>query len=436
MDVRKTRRRLVRDSRFALIVLTLVSGWLILDVAGAEEAAPTDLVLSRPLLNRTPPIDPVEKRDTDIPRTAASGAVMLQDQPIRRLAQSKVEMPNRRRPSELHGSHRRVELQGVSAIRKKLSQQNLAPAVDDHHVPTFVKIPKLSAAANERAGLLISDGIKMAERGGYYSARLNFIKALRLVTRSLDAESNSQFFSKSLASGMRALEEAEEFSPSGSNLEGTIDVQRIVLSHQTPVLKNRLDVNTMQALQAYHGYAELQLSRACGKERVASQAIFCLARIQPLLASSDGSNSELVAPRSMIMYQVALSADSNNSLAANELGVLFAKFGQLRDAKSALTHCVTVNPSLVSAWQNLAKVHQRLGETQLAQAAQLEAENIGKARVRPREKIRVDWVDNQSFSKGSERGAVTRLHQPNHKWTDSVRHRVTAWFGSNAKNRK
>jgi Tfp pilus assembly protein PilF len=73
----------------------------------------------------------------------------------------------------------------------------------------------------------------------------------------------------------------------------------------------------------------------------------------------------------MVFHQAAMSADPQNYLAANELGVLLAKYDQYEEAKRFLLRSLQARPSS-QAWHNLATVHERLGETDLAQRAQHE----------------------------------------------------------------
>ena len=70
----------------------------------------------------------------------------------------------------------------------------------------------------------------------------------------------------------------------------------------------------------------------------------------------------------MVYYQAALLADDRNFRAGNELGVLLAKCGKLERAKQMFLRSLAISPQ-PATWHNLAKIHERLGETKLAAAA-------------------------------------------------------------------
>ena len=78
---------------------------------------------------------------------------------------------------------------------------------------------------------------ELAGRKAYFSSRAQFIMALRLLAQALDAEHQSQAYSRALAAGLRALEEAEDFIPGRFKREADLDLPEIVHSHRTPVLK-------------------------------------------------------------------------------------------------------------------------------------------------------------------------------------------------------
>ena len=84
--------------------------------------------------------------------------------------------------------------------------------------------------------------------------------------------------------------------------------------------------------------------------------------------------------------------------AANELGVLFARYGQLPDARRLLVYSVTVHPH-AEGWQNLAVVHSRLGETDLAKRAEHEHQAlVHSVQVAGQAAGMVRWVDTQTFA--------------------------------------
>ena len=108
----------------------------------------------------------------------------------------------------------------------------------------------------------------------------------------------------------------------------------------------------------------------------------------------------------MAFHQAALLVDPQNSMAANELGVLLVRFGQLREARQVLRHCIATAPR-PEVWHNLAVVHERLGEQELAVLAHNEWQRvkqhqaIGSAAA-PQPLVR--WVDPAAFAQSGPAG--------------------------------
>ncbi len=281
--------------------------------------------------------------------------------------------------------------------------------------------PRVSRAVVGRAQALVLDGRKLAERGAVYAARAKFIQALRTVARSLDVQARTTYYSRALARGLQALDEAADFYPTGSQLEGQWDVERIAATHQTPLVRHRGSgdqerprTTALGALQQYHAYAEQELADAGGNEPVAADALFGLAKLQPFLHSTADNRGALAGPRAMSLYQAALIVQPNHYLAANELGVLFARYGQYDDATTVLEQCVSVQPNMTDAWHNLAKVYELAGQPSRAdvvrermQIAQRQPVSVDRTDgPAPRKSLaKVDWVDNQTFLANS--AAVT-----------------------------
>jgi Flp pilus assembly protein TadD len=236
-----------------------------------------------------------------------------------------------------------------------------------------------------------------------YSARARFVMALRLITQSLDAQSGGGDFSQALANGLQALEEAADFQPSGARLEAELSLPAIVSTHRTPALQQEdlRNWTAMAALQRYHVYAEQQLTRAGGREMAAADALYGLARLQPYLATEASDQSSRSGPIAMSLYQAALMVEPQHYLAANELGALFARYGQWREAREALRHAVAVRPDCPVLWENLARVHDQLGERDLAQLALHEwqvALQYSRKSAAKSPAPKVQWVDAGAFA--------------------------------------
>lgn len=234
-----------------------------------------------------------------------------------------------------------------------------------------------AAAADARARQVVSQraaehvcrGFSLANRGAHYTARVEFIRALRLISQSLDASGGKQH-GDALAAGLRALEESDDFVPRGSRVEADVDVASLITAHRTPVLKDvpAEELTLLKARQRYYTYAQQQLALAAGHERSGSMALYGLARVQMSQVAADASSQATATPKAMSLHQAALLVDGDNYMAANELGVMLARYGQLEAARTLLARSVKVAPQAVT-WNNLAKVHDRLGEATLATKA-------------------------------------------------------------------
>ncbi|QDU76655.1 hypothetical protein Pan97_37090 [Bremerella volcania] len=268
-------------------------------------------------------------------------------------------------------------------------------------------------AVRGRMATLVDHGLILAQRGAYYSARAEFIQALRLATQTLDTAEKSHHHSDALADAIAALDEAGEFIPAGAQLEANVDLNLVVDAHRTPVLKNKnLEYETaLTAAQAYFAYAQERLNVACGGMPETARALVGLGRIQQYLNSTTGDNRTLVGPRSIAFFQTALAVDGSNFEAANELGVLLARYGQLEDAKQALLQGIKASPR-AEIWQNLASVHQSLGEVEMARRASLEAEAAHQFAKTNAGLDAVRWVSPEQMAQNGRADAGLKQSQP------------------------
>jgi tetratricopeptide (TPR) repeat protein len=202
------------------------------------------------------------------------------------------------------------------------------------------------------------------------------------------------------------LEEAGDFASNQSTMESDLQVSGFVAGHRTPVLK-KLDssaMNPLMAMQAYYEYAVPQLARAGNRESVAAAALYGLGRVSMQMASvADGRGNH--GPTPIALFQAALAIDDQNADAANELGVLLARYGQLEQAESYLKQSMAVRPTN-AAVNNLAEVRRRLGWT-VAQPGERQLAAVApsdpSSSIDPQ---RVNWVDPKTFVQ-SGRGRQT-----------------------------
>jgi uncharacterized protein HemY len=159
----------------------------------------------------------------------------------------------------------------------------------------------------------------------------------------------------------------------------------------------------LDALRRYYAFAQQQLAQAGAGEPAASMALYGLGKLHMALAEKPDQAHRMNGPKAMSLHQAALAVSPQNHMAANELGVLLAQYGQLQDARRVLLQSIRARP-LPEAWHNLSVVHERLGEIQLAQQARREAE-LANRRTRDRRAAAhmsqvgalIRWVDAAEF---------------------------------------
>jgi predicted Zn-dependent protease len=254
-------------------------------------------------------------------------------------------------------------------------------------------------AVSERINALNHQAVDLANRGALFAAREDLIQSLRLATQSLDAAEGTNGYSQALEQGLTALVEAEDFALHGAAATTPMQMEQIVAGHRTPVLKNlaEQEVSPVIAMQRYYGFAGDRLTAAAGELPAASDTLFWLGKVHNSLARQSVQADRLQGPQAMVCFRAALSVAPQHYLAANELGVLLARYGQLHDAKRLLQQSVTTRPH-AEGWQNLVVVHNRLGEGELAKLAEQELAAVTGGRGMNSGKPAVNWLEPKAFA--------------------------------------
>lgn len=273
--------------------------------------------------------------------------------------------------------------------------------------------PEMAAIA-KRAEETARRGFDLAERGALYTARAQFIEALRSVAQAMDSQRNTTAHTKALAAGLRALEEVNDFVPRGTRLETELNLQLIVDAHRTPVLKKQSleGVTVTEAQRLYLTYAQEHLAAAAGDQSVASLALYGLGKVCAAPAAMHGPHEKIAECKAVVFFQAALVVEPRNFLSANELGVLLARFGRLDDARTVLERAVAISNAPTS-WRNLAAVCERQGNAPRAEQARRQAEvavtqfqREGYANAGLRYPIA--WLDPASFARTNSMLGDTR----------------------------
>lgn len=275
----------------------------------------------------------------------------------------------------------------------------------------------LELAARE-SDLQTQTGFELASRGAYYAARAQFLAAVRTVAQSLDAENRTTEHSRALAAALTALYEARDFAPPASAVEADLDVASIASRHRTPVLQGpaATGVTPRRALQSYFNFAQAKLGIAGGRELAASMAYYGLGKLHGVLADQPGETSRLARSQAMVFLQASLLVHPRNHLASHELGVLLARASRFEDARTALTHSLSIQPS-ATAWRNLAWVHRQLGQEQLAgqawrTAVTLEHDAAARGLYADANAQLVRWVDVHQFAESYRSPELTSSASP------------------------
>jgi hypothetical protein len=258
-------------------------------------------------------------------------------------------------------------------------------------------------AVHVRAEAMIHHAFGLARRGAHYSAKAELVEVLRTTTQALDMRDGTTAHSDALARAFRALDEASDFQPRGAGLESNLDMAMLVAGHQTPALKEAdlTKVTPLAGLQRYYTYAQQQFIIAGEEQPVASAALYGLGRLETIMTGAGAGGLSQGAPQAMVFHQAAVLTDGNNYKSSNELGVLLARYGQYDAAREMLIHTVRVRPNSQS-WQNLASVHERMGEMDLARRAMHEAKLIASGQGATADvEAPVRWVPAETLARSA-----------------------------------
>jgi tetratricopeptide (TPR) repeat protein len=252
-------------------------------------------------------------------------------------------------------------------------------------------------------------GFELAGRKAYFSARSEFIKALRLIAQGLDAEHRTHVHSRALSRALTALEEAGQFVPRGSCLEGDLDLSDIVGGHRTDVLSEAAvgRITALEALQRYLTHAQEQLRIAAGGEVAGSMALHALGKLHAVLARQRTVDVRVAEPKAVAFYQAALLVRPENYMAANDLGVLLARSGRHEDARTMLEHSLSVH-SHASTRRNLATVYAKLGRGELVRQDADRTRVADKAAPAKTPGGSIRWVDPGTFARLFARSPTVR----------------------------
>jgi len=284
-------------------------------------------------------------------------------------------------------------------------QQFTQPTHYNESLPIVVGLPDSVA---HKAVHNIEYGKSLSRRGAAFAARQEFYSSLRILAQAHDTQAGGTAYTRALRDAIIALKEAEDFIVSDTETQIGLNVGAVVEGHSTKLipLPEAANMTAIGAMQRYFTFASNQLRVASGQNPVAAEALYCLGKLHTVQAKFGANTSKLDIAKSIVFHQAAISSDRSNFRSANELGVLMANSGRLQESQEMLKRSLQIQ-QLPQAWQNLAVVHQRAGQAQLAQLAH--QEYLGEPReVQPRNASGTTTRCNKSDTSTATRPAKHR----------------------------
>lgn len=298
-----------------------------------------------------------------------------------------------------------VESVGGEAVDGVVNPEQ-GPAIPQVSVTTTELTPQLLPAVRR--------GYALAQRGAMFAARAEFVQVLRRIVQVKDAAANSDAHAQALASGLRAIDEAEDFVPDGVRVEAELDVRIVASSHRTPVLSNHAEgVSPHEAVARYHRYAQEQLAAAVAGEQAGSMALHGLGKVSATLAER-GNGDPVLVRNALTMYSASLAACPTNPLSANELGVLLVREGRVEEAARLFERTIDLAPS-ATAYHNLATAQGKLGFHGEAAANEAESQRLAafeRSTGAVSRRAGVEWVTPEQMSGVAQPGLTPTAGVP------------------------
>lgn len=252
----------------------------------------------------------------------------------------------------------------------------------------------------------IEYGKSLARRGATFGAQKEFQSALRLVAQAIDYQNNSRELTSRLSSAFMALREADDFYFAQNEYEGIVDVATIGKRHESKILTEEMlaTMTPVDAMQAYYNFIQQQFVACGGQTVVAGEALYCLGKLHVVKSKNIAEGSQLDNAKAIVHHRSAIACDSRNYKSANELAVLLAKAGRLPQAKQLLVHSLKIR-QIPRAWENLAFIHQQMGEGKLAKLAFTEFQ---RTLAEPPATQQIQWISPEQFAQQSQPSGAMR----------------------------
>jgi tetratricopeptide (TPR) repeat protein len=304
--------------------------------------------------------------------------------------------------SETLGAPQKAKLLGLQEPQAVFSQPP-----SDKYAALATSTSRDAATLVREAETLNNNGLQLLARGALFSARAEFSSALKSAAAASDARATPADDANCVTAvdaAMRALAEVEDFLPGGKAAHSAEERTMVIRGHHSGAVPEAAAASLSAAdlRQAYYLFAFDKLSGAVAGQPCGSVALHGLGKTFTTIDSTRQSGVVDARGKAEVCLRAALQADGQNFMAANDLGVLLAEDGRLEMARTVLQVALRVSPQ-PATWNNLAAVHDRLGERQHAAAARHEAHKLLAAQSRaPGGQVlpthNVQWVDQSRFA--------------------------------------
>lgn len=240
--------------------------------------------------------------------------------------------------------------------RPKVSQEDVAKKT----VGPVESLPGWQSIAEELQQRMMTSRDLMRRRA-FLSARQEAEGGIVSLVQFLDGIGNRYHCEPAWAAALRALQECEDFYAEQRTSTDSRMLQRLIESHETPVLKDAdaRQLAPMTAAQHYRLYAQACIEVATQNHPLASDVLYAMGRTYQAQAEYGEGREDVLRWRAVTLYRAATKANPNNALAANELGYLLLQMDRPRDAQAALIASVNTQVS-AHALQNLIEASRRL----------------------------------------------------------------------------
>ena len=263
---------------------------------------------------------------------------------------------------------RAAKLQSPGPLASMISNEIISsgPTVSDSQPPVEpIDAPPGWHAVGRELSQHMANCESLINKRAFLSAREEAEAAMLYLVRVIDLAAQQYTSEPDWISARRALLEAEDFANAQRLTTDSDLLRRIILSHETPVLK-QADVTSLAPLAAaqhYRLYAEQKLVESAQGHPWASEVLYTLGRAYQAQAdATQDSSKNALRWRAVSCYRSACSISPRNHLASNQLGYVMLQMDRPADARASLLTSIQSRPTL-AAFENLVEAARRLGDT-------------------------------------------------------------------------